>query len=99
MHLEGTDFPEGLDIDDVKLGAWKVESELTRARFLHQKCYIEEIGNELKITCAGMPKSCYPYVTWENFHPNASYKGKLKPQHVNGGIVLVDTPMTIREKK
>ena len=99
LHLEGTDFPEGLDIDDVKLGAWKVESEFTRARFLHQKCYIEEIGNELKITCAGMPKSCYPYVTWENFHPNASYKGKLKPQHVNGGIVLVDTPMTIREKK
>lgn len=99
LHLEGTEFPEGLDIDDVKLGAWKVESQFTKARFLHQKCYIEEIEGELKITCAGMPKACYPYVSWENFHPNASYQGKLRPFHTDGGIVLVDTPMTIRDKK
>lgn len=98
LHLIGTDFPEGLDIDDVKLGAWKVESKFTRARFLHQKCYIEEIDGELKITCAGMPKSCYPYVNWENFHPGASYQGKLKPAHTSGGIVLVDTPLTIRKQ-
>lgn len=98
LHLIGTEFPAGLDIDDVKLGAWKVESKFTRARFLHQKCYIEEIEGELKITCAGMPKSCYPYVNWENFHPGASYQGKLKPAHTSGGIVLVDTPLTIRKQ-
>lgn len=98
LHLEGTEFPEGLEIDDVKLGAWKLESSFTRARFLHQKCYIEEIDGELKITCAGMPKACYPNVTWENFHTGASFDGKLRPQHCDGGIVLVDTPMTIRKK-
>lgn len=99
LHLEGTEFPEGLDIDDVKLGAWKVESKFSRARFLHQKCYIEDIDNELKITCAGMPKSCYPYVTWDNFHTGQQFAGKLRPQRVEGGTVLVPTPMTIRDKK
>lgn len=49
----------------------------------------------LNITCAGMPKGCYPYVTWENFHVGSTYEGKLQPKHVEGGIVLVDTIFTI----
>ena len=48
-------------------GSWKHESSFTRARFIRQKCYIEEIEGKLHITCAGMPKTCYEYVTFENF--------------------------------
>lgn len=60
LHLIGTALPEGLEIDDVKLGAWKHESTFKRARFLRSKSYIEEIINddgttEMKVTCAGLP--------------------------------------------
>lgn len=96
LHLIGTDIPEGLEIDPVKLGAWKHEATFKRARFLRQKSYIEEIDGSLKITCAGMPSQCYQYVTWDNFHPNANYKGKLRMSHVKGGIVLQDTPFSIK---
>lgn len=95
LHLIGKEIPEELEISPTKLGAWKHESTFTRARFLRQKTYIEEINGELKITCAGMPESCYKQVNWDNFHIGARYHGKLIPEHVAGGIVLKDTTMTI----
>lgn len=49
-----------------------------------------------KITCAGMPSRCHPYVTWKNFHIGSSFKGKLKPSHVVGGIILEDETFTIK---
>lgn len=70
------------EIDDVKLGAWKHESSFTKARFVRQKCYIEEINDELQITCAGMPKQCYKYVNWENFRTGLTTPGKLTFSHV-----------------
>lgn len=62
-----------------------------------EKCYIYK-GHRLldKITCSGLPKGCYPYVTWDNFKEKAVYKGKLTPKHVKGGIVLVDSEFTIK---
>lgn len=97
LHLSGTDLPDCLDIDNVKLGAWKHEATFTRARYLRQKSYIEEIDGKLEITCAGMPKQCYDSVTWDNFKTGSSYEGKLRFLHVRGGIVLVDTPFTIKK--
>lgn len=96
LHLVGTELPKGLDIDPVKLGAWKHESTFSKARFLRQKSYIEFIDGELHITCAGMPERCYPYVTWENFHTGADYKGKLGMSRVQGGIVLKNVPFSIK---
>lgn len=96
LHLIGTDIPDMLEVDPVKLGAWKHESTFTRARFIRQKSYIEEIDGELNITCAGMPERCYQYVTWDNFHTGTSYDGKLGMTHVNGGIVLKDIPFSIK---
>lgn len=96
LHLIGTEIPDMLEVDPVKLGAWKHESTFTRARFIRQKSYIEEIDGVLNITCAGMPDKCYQYVTWENFHTGMSYAGKLGMTHVNGGIVLKDIPFSIK---
>ena len=96
LHLIGTEIPDMLEVDPVKLGAWKHESTFTRARFIRQKSYIEEIDGELNITCAGMPERCYQYVTWDNFHTGSSYDGKLGMTHVNGGIVLKDIPFSIK---
>lgn len=50
----------------------------------------------VKITCAGMPTSCYKHVTWDNFHIHSSFEGKLVPKHVKGGIILADTIFTIK---
>lgn len=96
LHLIGTEIPKGLEIDPVKLGAWKHESTFTRARFVRQKTYIEEIDGELNITCAGMPSRCYKHVTWDNFIAGSSFEGKLQFTHVQGGIVLKDIDFTIK---
>lgn len=55
------------EIDSIKLGAWKNEGIADKAKFIRQKCYLEKFGDEIEITCAGMPKTCYKYVDWENF--------------------------------
>lgn len=110
LHLIGLEEPEGLEIHPTKLGAWKHESTFHRARFIRAKRYYEdEYVNTFhapsenlygptspKITCAGMPSSCYKNVTWDNFHPGMEYTGKLKMQHVPGGIVLSPTPFTLQ---
>lgn len=42
LHLTGTELPKELEVDKYKLGAWKHELTFTRAKYLRQKCYIEE---------------------------------------------------------
>lgn len=108
LQKYGVDIPSDFDVDPYQLGAWKIESRFTRARFIRQKCYLEdwnapETWNTedynpklLNITCAGMPEQCYQYVTWENFHVGKSYSGKLQPKHVDGGIVLREIDFTIK---
>lgn len=96
LHLVGTELPEGLNIDDTALGAWAHESTFTRARFLRQKTYVEEIDGKIHITCAGMPSKCYEHVTWDNFMTGNSFEGKLQPAHVPGGIVLKNVDFTIK---
>lgn len=105
----GLDIPEDFEVDPVALGAWKLEEKTERARYIRQKSYIhddnkkETWGTEnynpdlLHITCAGMPKQCYPFVTWENFYEGSTYKGKLQPKHVKGGIVLKEIDFTIKK--
>ena len=89
------------EIDSVKLGAWKHEGTAKKGRFIRQKCYIEDFGENdgISITCAGMPKQCYPYVTFDNFKTGFRCGGKLAFKHVKGGVQLVDTEFTIKEEK
>ena len=87
------------EIDDVKLGAWKHESHFTKARFIRQKCYLEMIDDEVKITCAGMPPSCYKYVEWEKFKTGFTCPGKLIFKRVRGGVKLIETEFTIKGDK
>lgn len=49
---------KGYNIDDKKLGSWKVESEFDRGKFIRAKSYIEEKNGNYNITCAGMTKRC-----------------------------------------
>ncbi len=69
------------------------DEQKTRVELIDGKYY------NLVITCAGMPKDCYKFVTWENFEVGSAYKGKKKPKHVKGGVVLVDEDFTIKKMK
>ena len=89
-------MPDNIEIDNVKLGAWKHESTFTRAKFIRAKSYIEEIDGKLKVTCAGLPESCHKLVTWENFELGTEYFGKLQQKKVKGGIVLQETTFKLK---
>ena len=99
IHLVGTELPGCIEIDDVKLGAWKHESTFWQAKFLRAKCYMEyEEGKETPtVHVAGMPLSCHQYVDIDNFEFGAEYNGKLYTHRVHGGIVLKEDKMQIRE--
>ena len=87
------------EIDDVELGKWKHESHFTRAKFIRQKTYLEEIDGEIEITCAGLPQRCYDQVTWDNFKEGLKVDGKLTFTHVKGGVILKETEFAIKEDK
>ena len=103
LKLSEEELKKFVDIDDYKLGAWKLESTFTRGKYLRQKCYIEENENELNVTIAGLPKNLGRYITFENFENGLSLLAsdeeidhKLTFKHVNGGVLLVDTDFTIK---
>lgn len=87
------------EIDDVELGKWKHEGTFKRAKFIRQKCYIEDMEKGIKITCAGLPSRCYEYVTWDNFKTGFRCGEKLTFSHVKGGVILKETEFTIVEDK
>ena len=96
-----------MDIDDYKLGAWKLESKFKRGKYLRQKCYIEEQEDgQIVSTIAGLPKKLAPLITFDNFKVGFSTKNldsgklaqignKLAYKYVPGGVVLVDTDFQI----
>lgn len=105
LHLLSPDYelPECLNISQTEMGAFKHEGNFRQAKFLRQKCYIEELSKphkeeyKLKVTVAGMPEECYQYVNFTNFKIGAKYKGKLEPQRVPGGVILGEVDYTIKK--
>lgn len=103
--LSEEDLKEFCDIDDVKLGAWKIEENCRKEKFIRQKTYLSDVWNkdkkcyEIQITCAGLPQRCYDQVTWENFQEGLKVNGKLTFNHVQGGVILTETEFTIKEDK
>lgn len=64
-----------IKIDDFKLGYWAKEAEFTRAYYIRQKCYIEEINGKVNVTVAGLPKYLAPLVNFENFKKGFTTEG------------------------
>lgn len=93
-----------VDIDDFKLGFWKIESKFKKAKFIRQKCYIElNYDENLNVTIAGLPKKLGKYVSFDNFKIGMSIlasdpekEHKLRFNHVKGGIILTDTDFSIK---
>ena len=111
IHLLNIDIKELeqiIEIDDYKLGAWKLESTFKKGKYLRQKCYIElGFDDILNVTVAGLPKRLAPLINFDNFNigftteniDNEKIKEtgkKLTFKHVKGGVLLVDTDFTIK---
>lgn len=113
LHIIGTEVPDFLDVHKSRLGAWKLELEFDRAKYIRAKCYVEEFTEneitELKVTIAGLSDiqhnigkleevnedGTYNFVTWENFKRGSRFIGKLKPEIVQGGTVLIPIDFTL----
>lgn len=103
IHLKGNAAPPNVDIDGVRLGAWKLEGRFLRAKYLRAKTYMELMWDKEKcistwvVKCAGLPDEAKKQVTLDNFEVGASYKGKLQQRIVSGGVVLKETEFVIRK--
>jgi hypothetical protein len=94
LHLIGTDIPS-FEIHPSKLGCWAFENEFTRARFIKQKVYVEEINGELHVKGAGMSDEVKQQITWENFFKNRTFSGNKRTKNVEGGVILSPVDFTI----
>lgn len=72
-----------INIDDFKLGYWAKEAEFTRAIYIRQKCYVEEINGKLDVTVAGLPKYLAPLITFENFKRGFTTEGLTRDEMIN----------------
>lgn len=78
-----------LEIDERELGKWKIENTFKEARYLKPKCYIQRLyDNNLKIACAGLSKSEFSKITWENFNSSLCIEGKNYYRQVEGGVII-----------
>lgn len=100
---ETEDLSSVLDIDDYRLGAWKLESKFKRGKYLRQKCYIElGYDEKMNVTVAGLPKKLGNLITFDNFEIGFTTENidtenkKLTYKHVKGGVLLVDTDFSIK---
>ena len=108
LNIDENELSSFVDIDDYKLGAWKLESKFKRGKYLRQKCYIElGYDDRLNVTVAGLPKKLATLVNFNNFNIGFTTENindekikqtgkKLTFKHVKGGVLLVDTDFTIK---
>ena len=100
IKVLGVEPVTGLDVDDVRLGAWKNEGTFNRFKVLRAKTYIadmsRDLNKKLSVHVAGMPARCHKQVTFDNFKLGATYQGKLYQTRVRGGIILIEDSFTIQ---
>lgn len=101
LHVRGDIVPDFLEIDAAKLGAWKIENRILRARYLQSKRYVMETVDEngehkVKCVCAGMPAYMQEKVTFDGFSLNAIYSGRLVQRIVPGGVILEEESFSLK---
>lgn len=96
LHL--TEFAKDIPLDDKKMGYFKHEYT-GLAKHIKQKTYIVKIGDEFKITCAGMNKDLLQNekveLNFETFKLGAMFP-KLRAKRAIGGVFLEHTMHTVK---
>lgn len=92
-----------IDIDSKKIGAWKLETSnnlVVTAKYIGTKAYYQIFKDETNnVKLAGCPDNVKDKIKIEDFKYGSVFSGKLLPKMVKGGVVLVDTEFTIKERK
>jgi hypothetical protein len=103
LDIDEKELASFVDVDDYKLGAWKLESKFVRGKYIRQKCYIElGYDDKMNVTVAGLPKKLGNLITFDNFNIGFTTENidtntkKLTYKHVKGGVMLVDTEFSIK---
>lgn len=104
IHVLG-DNHGAIDIDPVRLGAWKNEGNFEIGRYIRAKTYIhgcyDSSGNpcvvDNGITCAGMPNAVKQKCRWDDFNIGSEFPGKIAQKQVPGGVILEETTFRINE--
>lgn len=100
LHIIG-DAPVELEIDDVKLGAWKIEGDFPHGKYMRSKRYIHADKNYklVDIKCAGMPDEVKSCLTWDTFYEGYNFENrdiKIVKKQVKGGCLLTRTKFTLK---
>lgn len=77
-------------IDSNELGAWKVEKEFTKCKFLGLKTYAE-FENEWEFKIAGLPKITVKKLKIEDFYVGSEINCKIRAKDENGSIEVERT--------
>lgn len=93
------DLKELVEIDQLKLGAWKLEKNNVEGKYIKQKTYILKEKGEITAHCSGMNKTCFDKIEWDKFKTGYSIPGNLKKKRVPGGIILEETDFTIKDEQ
>lgn len=89
----------GIEVDKTKLGAWDLEKEYDLFKVLAQKTYYGITkSNKTIIKVCGAPDKVKAQITYDRFKFGETFEGKLRPVLVKGGVVLVDTCFTFKER-
>ena len=91
LHLEGTSKKiKGIRIHDTDFNAWKIEDVFNIGWYVRQKTYIEVVGDEYIVKCAGMPQRCKELFI-------ASVKGESVPKMNAEEFEFLQTKRTIED--
>lgn len=97
LHLLRDTVPETIDVDPVRMGAWKLEYHFQDAYFIRAKAYLElKTDGKYKVAFAGLPESVSSQLTFADLEDGRVLMGKLAPRSVPGGVVLEDVPYTLK---
>lgn len=105
VHLLNSELSPEL-VDSKKLGLWKLEKQYSKAKYLGQKAYygwIPQIVNGKRthkndIKLAGCPDVVKEQITFNSFYIGSTFDGKLLPMKVKGGVILMPTKFTIKNR-
>lgn len=99
LYLKGE--PKGIEIDNDKLGAFKIEeSNYTWFFGRHAKHYAVAKGDKLKIVVAGLMKRAIPQITKEMFVRGDIIKnGHNTSKHIDGCRFLENTDFDLNKKE
>jgi hypothetical protein len=112
LHLICDTVPPSIDVDPVRLGAWKKEYNFIQGFFVRAKCYMEQVSeiNEHDDDCnegcnwkhnfhtaiAGLNGFIAAQLDFDALYDGNVIDGKLASKRVAGGVILEETTFTIK---